>query len=215
MRARAAEWPLLPVVQTDWVSIGASEQPHRTRHTALGRIPSTTSPRWEFLHLAGRVSRRRWARTQVQLSALLQLVLHPPDHPKPERFLSQFFFTAGITSCRHVHALMSFQFCVGPYLLPAVIMRSCSPCIFALKLGLKEERRLTFRPPVTLERFHVQFSRSWLLCLVPVEQASTWVSNLNSADTTSAFGIVLCSQTLIRNAHHASSVCYRKSLIGC
>lgn len=39
-----------------------------------------------------------------------------------------------------------------------------------------------------------------MLCLVPVEEASTWVSNLSNVDTTSAFGIVRCSQTLIRNA---------------
>lgn len=53
-----------------------------------------------------------------------------------------------------------------------------------------EGRRLAFRPPVTFKRFHVRFSRSWLLRLVPVEEASTWMSNLNSADTTSAFGTV-------------------------
>lgn len=63
-----------------------------------------------------------------------------------------------------------------------------------------EESRLASRPPVTLQRFHVDFSRSWLLCLVPVEEASTRMSNLNSADTTSAFGTVHSFQTLTKNA---------------
>ncbi len=63
-----------------------------------------------------------------------------------------------------------------------------------------KERRLAFRPPVTFERFHVKFSRSWLLRLISVEEASTWMSNLNNADTTSAFGVVRGSQTWTKNA---------------
>jgi hypothetical protein len=74
------------------------------------------------------------------------------------------------------------------------------PVHLSLSGSADEERRLAFRPPVTFfERFHVKFSRSWLLRLVLVEEASTWMSNFNSADTTSAFGIVRSFQTLTKN----------------
>src|SRR5690242_2162362 len=74
------------------------------------------------------------------------------------------------------------------------------PAHLSLSSWVDKERCLAFRPPVTSERFHVQFSRSWLLRLVPVEQASTWMSNLNTADTTSALGADCGSQTLTKNA---------------
>lgn len=101
---------------------------------------------------------------------------------------------------QQVHALLSFQFCVGPYLFrPAAILRSCSPCILRPQVRLTSNVALRFAFLSLFERFHVRFSRSWLLRLVSVEEASTWMSNLNRADTTSVLGAVCGFQTLTMN----------------
>lgn len=135
---------------------------------------------------------------QVRLSALWACSPFIRYSFSPTRFLSQ-----SLNATWSYQELASACAAVVSVLCGTV---SCRPAVFmqpvrTSPLGLADEgRRLTFRTPVTFQRFHVKFSRSWVLRLVPVEEASTWMSNLNSADTTSAFGIVHGFQTLTKNA---------------
>jgi len=101
--------------QTQWVSIGASEQPHRTRHTALGCIPGLAHPDGSScIFFAASSFRWRWMRMQVRLSALLACTSSKPlpsalAQPTSERSVNP-------PNNRHVRALSPFHFSVGLYL---------------------------------------------------------------------------------------------------
>ena len=134
------------------------------------------------------------------LSSAGLLILHLLDLPAPMRFPSQRLNAAWIHQrpARTCTAVVSFL-CRTVSCRPAAILRSCSPCTFHPQVRLM--RNVALRAALlSLLKGFTSISRSWLLRLVPVEEASTWVSNLNSADTTSAFGIVCSFQTLIKNA---------------
>lgn len=174
----------------------------RTRHTALGYILGAIVPIWELLQPLRLISpRRRRVKTQVQLSALLACSSFTAEFSASARFLSQHLNTAWIyhepaSICNAVVSVMCRTVSVPSGSNPAFMQ----PVHLSPSSSADEERRLAFRLPVIFERFHVSFSRSWLLRLVPVEEASTWMSNLNRADTTSALGTVCCFQTLTMNA---------------
>ena len=128
--------------QTQWVSIGASEQPHRTRHTALGCIPALAHPDGSSC-----IFRWRWMRMQVRLSALLACT---SSNRCPARLRSQRLNAAWFrpTTGTYVHC-RRFTF-VSDCILPAGSDRSFMQPVQTSILGSADEQPcLAFRPPVT------------------------------------------------------------------